>query len=176
MPKDIQSIIRLTALERRNLLKSARLVHRQAELDIRSLPRDSDSSRLPGRILIITPRKVGNAPQRNLLRRRLKAIFREEKILKISRCDRLLSQRLNWSYFSRPQNTHACLSKKLPSKYNKIEVAIIRILLQRKTMLRVILIAFITVLRPLIGPPGCCRYKLSCTKYARLMLKDLSSL
>ncbi len=80
MPKDTQSILRLTAQERKNLLKNARLVHRQAELDIRSLPRIADSSRLPGRILIITPRKVGNAPQRNLLRRRLKALFREEKI------------------------------------------------------------------------------------------------
>ncbi len=84
MPKDNKSNVRLTAIERRNLLKKARLVHRQAELDIRSLPRDIESSRLPGRILIITPRKVGNAPQRNLLRRRLKAIFREEKIFEKS--------------------------------------------------------------------------------------------
>jgi putative component of membrane protein insertase Oxa1/YidC/SpoIIIJ protein YidD len=39
-------------------------------------------------------------------------------------------------------------------------------------MLRVLIIAFIALLRPLIGPPGFCRYKLSCTKYARLMLQD----
>lgn len=39
-------------------------------------------------------------------------------------------------------------------------------------VLRVLIFAFISLLRPLIGPPGCCRYKLSCTKYARLMLKD----
>lgn len=80
MPKDIQSPTRLTPLERKCLLRSARLIHRQDELDIRAIHRNSDSSPLPGRILIITPRKVGNAPQRNLLRRRLKAIFREEKI------------------------------------------------------------------------------------------------
>ncbi len=84
MPKDIQSPFRLTPPERRLLLRSAHLIHRQDELDIRSRPRDSDSSRLPGRILIITPRKIGNAPQRNLLRRRLKAIFREEKIFNYS--------------------------------------------------------------------------------------------
>lgn len=30
-----------------------------------------------GRILVVTPRKSGNAPQRNLIRRRLKAIFKE---------------------------------------------------------------------------------------------------
>jgi ribonuclease P protein component len=33
-----------------------------------------------GRILIIASRKVGNAPERNLLRRRIKAIFYEEKL------------------------------------------------------------------------------------------------
>lgn len=30
-----------------------------------------------GRILVVTPRKSGNAPQRNLIRRRLKSIFYE---------------------------------------------------------------------------------------------------
>lgn len=33
-----------------------------------------------GRILIIVSKKYGNAPQRNLLKRRLKAIFWEEKL------------------------------------------------------------------------------------------------
>jgi ribonuclease P protein component len=33
-----------------------------------------------GRALIVTPRKVGNAPERNLLRRRIKAIYRENKL------------------------------------------------------------------------------------------------
>jgi ribonuclease P protein component len=33
-----------------------------------------------GRVLIIASRKVGNAPQRNLVRRRIKAIFYEEKL------------------------------------------------------------------------------------------------
>ena len=33
-----------------------------------------------GRILIVASRKYGNAPQRNLLKRRLKAIFWEEKM------------------------------------------------------------------------------------------------
>ncbi len=40
-------------------------------------------------------------------------------------------------------------------------------------MIRVLIVALITTLRPLIGPPGVCRYKLTCTKFARLMLKDL---
>lgn len=39
-------------------------------------------------------------------------------------------------------------------------------------MFRVLIIACITALRPLMGPPGCCRYKLTCTKYARITLKN----
>jgi len=35
-----------------------------------------------GRILIIISRKVGNAPQRNKIRRRLKSIFYKEKLYK----------------------------------------------------------------------------------------------
>ena len=33
-----------------------------------------------GRLLIVTPRKIGNAPKRNKIRRRLKALFYEEKL------------------------------------------------------------------------------------------------
>lgn len=37
-----------------------------------------------GRILIIISRKVGNSPQRNKIRRRLKSIFYEEKLYKMA--------------------------------------------------------------------------------------------
>ena len=83
MPKN-QSITRLTAPERKSLLKTARLVLNQPQLDIRAKKRDSELPRLPGRILIVTSRKVGTAPKRNLLRRRLKAIFYEEKLFQHS--------------------------------------------------------------------------------------------
>lgn len=33
-----------------------------------------------GRILVVIPRRAGNAPQRNKIRRRLKAVFHEEKL------------------------------------------------------------------------------------------------
>jgi len=33
-----------------------------------------------GRILVVTPKKIGSSPQRNRIRRRLKAIFYEEKL------------------------------------------------------------------------------------------------
>jgi ribonuclease P protein component len=80
MPKDHSLDSRFTSKERTHLLRSAKLIHRQPELDIRSLTRFAETSILPGRILIITPRKIGTAPERNRIRRRFKALFREEKI------------------------------------------------------------------------------------------------
>lgn len=80
MPKSSQ----FTGPERTLLLTKARLIHRQPELDIRYRQRDPKSSCLPGRLLVITSRKIGNAVKRNLLRRRLKAIFYEEKLFSYS--------------------------------------------------------------------------------------------
>ena len=68
---------KLSATERKKLFREARLVHRQDELDIRLLQKDKESSPL-GRILVVTPKKAGNAPMRNLIRRRLKSMFHEE--------------------------------------------------------------------------------------------------
>ncbi|MBP9844352.1 ribonuclease P protein component [Candidatus Babeliales bacterium] len=38
-----------------------------------------------GRILLITSRKVGNAPERNLLRRRCRAIFYEQQLFHLNK-------------------------------------------------------------------------------------------
>lgn len=62
--------------EIQNLLKTAHTKISYGGITIKTAPKTSDY----GRILIITPKKVGNAPQRNLLRRRFKAIFFEEKL------------------------------------------------------------------------------------------------
>lgn len=68
---------KFTRSERKKLFQQARLVHRQPELDIRLLKNDSEASPW-GRLLVVTPKKIGSAPQRNRIRRRLKALFHEE--------------------------------------------------------------------------------------------------
>jgi len=45
-------------------------------LDIKLAPQASSS----GHLLVVTPKKMGSAPQRNLFRRRVKAIFYEQKL------------------------------------------------------------------------------------------------
>jgi len=62
--------------EIRMLFKTARNVYHQNGLVIKQAPKTGDL----GRILIVTPRKAGNAPQRNLIRRRIKNIFYLEKL------------------------------------------------------------------------------------------------
>lgn len=56
--------------------KKAKKIVSEPELDIRIAP----ALLSYGRILIIIPKKVGSAPQRNLLRRRIKAIFYGEQL------------------------------------------------------------------------------------------------
>jgi len=58
------------------LFQTAQSVYKSKELTILSAPCILSF----GRILLITSRKVGNAPERNLLRRRGRAIFYEEKL------------------------------------------------------------------------------------------------
>ena len=78
MPKK-PSIARLITQFSRNeisqLFNHARSIYRNTHFDIRV----AKAAQLVGRILIITPRKMGNAPQRNTIRRRLKALFYQEK-------------------------------------------------------------------------------------------------
>lgn len=76
--KELQSarnLSRFSKQEINKLLKSARRVLKHPGFDILIAPALSKH----GRILVITPRKVGNAIKRNRFRRRLKEIFRKEK-------------------------------------------------------------------------------------------------
>ena len=79
MPGIARRISLFTQQEIRSLIRSARLVSRQPGLDIRIAP----SLQAFGRILIVTPRASGNSPARNLIRRRFKALFYQEKLYEL---------------------------------------------------------------------------------------------
>jgi ribonuclease P protein component len=68
--------VKFTQHDIKMLFARAKRVLRQPGLDILLAP-----SALPqGRLLLVTSRFVGNAPERNKIRRRLKAIFHEERL------------------------------------------------------------------------------------------------
>lgn len=71
-----KKISKFTKREIDYLFKHARRVFRNEACTILLAPRQGESAR----ILIVASRKVGNAPQRNLIRRRIKSIFYEEKL------------------------------------------------------------------------------------------------
>jgi ribonuclease P protein component len=74
----MQKISRFTKKEIDLLFSTGKAVFKSKELVILTAP-----CLLPfSRILLITSRKVGNAPERNLLRRRGRAIFYEEQLFK----------------------------------------------------------------------------------------------
>jgi ribonuclease P protein component len=76
----------------RALFRSAHFAGSYPAFDIKRAP----GLQAYGRMLIVIPRKVGNAPQRNLIRRRLKSIFYEEK---------LYEQPYDWLLFIKPTAT-----------------------------------------------------------------------
>lgn len=72
----MKDISRFTRKEIDLLFASGKAVYKSKELVILTAP----CLLLCSRILLITSRKVGNAPERNLLRRRGRAIFYEERL------------------------------------------------------------------------------------------------
>lgn len=76
MPSIARKISKFTKREIDYLFEHARRVFRGKEGTVLVAPRQGEF----GRVLIVAPRKVGNAPERNLIRRRIKSIFYEEKL------------------------------------------------------------------------------------------------
>lgn len=72
----MKQISHFSGSEIKEIFEKARCHLRHASLTLLCVP----AKQATGRILIITPRKVGNSPQRNRIRRRIKAIFYEEKL------------------------------------------------------------------------------------------------
>lgn len=79
MAKNVAALItKFKYKEIKQVFKKARYSYISPELDVKISPRTDDL----GKLLIIIPKKVGNAPARNLIRRRLKSIFYENEIYK----------------------------------------------------------------------------------------------
>ena len=72
----MKRLSRFTKQEVSQMFKKARRSLRHPGLDIMFAPKEQET----GRILVITSRRTGPASQRNRIRRRLKAIFYEEKL------------------------------------------------------------------------------------------------
>jgi len=72
----MKHLSRFTKREISELFKKARRPLRHPSLDILCAPTVVPT----GKILVITPKRVGKAAKRNRIRRRLKSIFLEEKL------------------------------------------------------------------------------------------------
>ena len=79
MSSIVRKISKFTKSEIDRLFHDARRVIRNQFCIILIAPRQKEF----GRVLIIASRKVGNAPERNLVRRRIKSIFYEEKLFEL---------------------------------------------------------------------------------------------
>ncbi len=77
MPSIVRKLSKFTKREIDYLFQHARRIVRNQACTILVAPRQKEEF---GRVLIIVSRKVGNAPERNLIRRRIKSIFYEEKL------------------------------------------------------------------------------------------------
>lgn len=84
MPKLAKKISVFTNSQVSEILKKAKRVLKHPGLDVLCHP--SPAALEHGRILVITSAKVGNSVKRNLIRRRIKAIFYEEKLYE-NKCD-----------------------------------------------------------------------------------------
>ncbi|MFZ5954355.1 MAG: ribonuclease P protein component [Candidatus Dependentiae bacterium] len=71
-----QNLSSFTQHEIAHFFKSSRRVYKGPSFDILCLP----ATKPFGRIIVITPRKIGNAPARNKIRRQIKAIFYQEQL------------------------------------------------------------------------------------------------
>ena len=76
MPSMGRKITQFTKKEIDYLFTHARRVLKNSAFTLLFSPRQLDF----GRVLIVTSRAVGNAPERNKIRRRIKSLFYEEKL------------------------------------------------------------------------------------------------
>ncbi len=75
MPHTVRALSQFSTAEVRQIFDTGRLAFKNSGMTVLYAPRLKDF----GRILVVTSRKAGNSPTRNLIRRRLKALFYEEQ-------------------------------------------------------------------------------------------------
>ena len=95
--------------ERATVLAQARPVFRSPHFDVRIAPKEGAIARL----IVITPKKVGSAPYRNLLKRRRRSIFYQEKLFESAH---------DWVIYFRPSQSileYKTLHEKLLELFNK---------------------------------------------------------
>lgn len=90
MPRLARKLTQWHKKEITRLFKTAKRIFVNAGFDIRFSPRSHPEY---SRILIVISRKIGSAPVRNLLRRRIKALFFEKKLYEKS---------VDWLILTRP--------------------------------------------------------------------------
>lgn len=73
----LRLLTKFTQQEVRNLFKNSRTKVREHGIDVRLT---KQSLAAYGRVLIVIPRTFGNAVKRNLMRRRVKSVFYQEKL------------------------------------------------------------------------------------------------
>ena len=72
----VRQLTQLHKIEIDHLFKNAKVAYKSPDITILCAPKQKEF----GRALFITSRKIGTAPERNRLRRQLKAIFYQEKL------------------------------------------------------------------------------------------------
>lgn len=89
-PKSVARLITsFTKAQAWALFKKSTPIIKTTFFDLRQSPKNDPI----GRFLIIVPKKVGNAPERNLIRRRLKDIFYKNELYKLN---------FDWIIFAKP--------------------------------------------------------------------------
>jgi len=76
MPRIAGRLTSFTQKEIADLFKHSHALSRNSIFTLLAAPQ----TKKLGRILIVTPRRVGSAPERNKLKRRIRALFYEEKL------------------------------------------------------------------------------------------------
>ncbi len=76
MPYIAKHLSDFTQKEIAAIIRKSSRAYKSPGIDILMVPALKDF----GRVIVITPRKVGNAPERNRIRRRIKALFYEHRL------------------------------------------------------------------------------------------------